>query len=181
VPSCRRCNAGWSDDEAHFRNVLAVSGATTQAVEELWETTIYRSFREPDGVRRLVDLYEQIKQVELDGRLRNVIYPGKDPRVLRVIRKIVRGLCHHHGVGTAIPDERVWADVLTFPIPDKLMSELTLRHAEQDIVEYYFEPSSAPPVHSTWFLRFFERRPFVALVWLTDVSDAERRALVTSS
>ena len=56
-----------------------------------------------------------------------------------------------------------------------MMSELALRHAESDIVEYYFESSSVPSVHSTWFLRFFERRAFVALVWEPGVSEAERR------
>jgi len=181
VPSCRRCNAGWADDEAHFRNVLAVAGETNRAVEELWASTIHRSFRERDGLRRLTDLFAQITQAEIGGQLRHMIYPGRDPRVLRVIRKIVRGLSHHHRVGTAIPDERVWADVLTMAIPDRLMSAFALRHVERDIVKYYFEASSVPLVHSTWFLRFFERRSFVALVWKPDVSDAERRALVASS
>jgi len=180
VPSCRRCNAGWADDEAHFRNVLAVAGETNQAVRELWTTTIARSFRELDGLRRLTDLLAQMTQVETEGEPRYMIHPGRDPRVLCVIRKIVRGLAHHHDIGTAIADERVWADVLTFQIPDKLMRELSLRHAEQDIVEYYFEPSSVPPVRSTWFLRFFERTPFVALVWQPGLNEAERLALLAT-
>jgi hypothetical protein len=181
VPSCRRCNAGWADDEAHFRNVLAVAGETNQAVGELWTTTIHRSFREVDGPRRLADLIAHMTPVEVDRQPRYKIYPGKDPRILRVIRKIVRGLAHHHGVGTAIPDEQVWADVLTFSIPENLMAGLTLRHAETDIVEYYFDPSSVRPVHSTWFLRFFERTPFIALVWQPGLSEAERLALLASS
>ena len=26
IPSCKECNNGWSDDEVHFRNVLALAG-----------------------------------------------------------------------------------------------------------------------------------------------------------
>jgi hypothetical protein len=181
VPSGHSCNAGWADDEAHFRNVLAVAGETNPAVEHLWRTKIERSFRERDGLRRLTDLFAQMKPIEVDGKGRHMIYPGKDPRVLRVIRKIVRGLSHHHGLGTAIPDEQVWADILTFAIPEKVITELTLRHVETDIVEYYFDATPRPPVHSTWFLRFFDRRPFVALVWQPGLSELERLALLASS
>jgi len=174
VPACRRCNAGWADDEAHFRNVLAVAGETNPAVQELWTTTIARSFREPDGQRRLLDLHAQMKAVEVDQRTRYMIYPGKDQRVLRVVRKIVRGLSHHHGVGTAISDERVFADVLTMPIPDALMNAVKLRHVEPDVVEYeYWGDPTEDLIRSTWYLRFFERRIFVALVWGPAVSDAE--------
>jgi hypothetical protein len=179
VPSCRRCNAGWSDDEAHFRNVLAVAGESNPAVEELWATTIQRSFQQPDGPRRLNDLFAQMNPIEVEGRARYMIYPGKDPRVLRVIRKIVRGLCHHHGVGTAIPDEQVRGDVLTMPIPDELMNEIQLRHVEPDVVEYWFDATPTGLVRSTWFLRFFERRAFTAVVWGPDVPQAELAALAS--
>jgi hypothetical protein len=40
--------------------------------------------------------------------------------------------------------------------------------------------SAEPPVHSTWFLRFFERRPFIALVWERGTSEAERRLALAS-
>src|SRR5438132_7927812 len=86
VPSCRRCNAGWSDDEAHFRNVLAIAGETNRPVEDLWASTISRSFREPDGLRRLTDLFAQMKQIEIEGQRRYMINTGTDPRLLRVIR-----------------------------------------------------------------------------------------------
>jgi hypothetical protein len=118
---------------------------------------------------------------EVEGERRHMIYPGRDPRVLRIIRKIVRGLSHHHGVGTAIEDEHVWADVLKIPIPDAVMSGLTLRHVETDILEYYFDPSPNPPVRSTWFLRFFERTSFVALVWQPGLSEEERLTLLAPS
>jgi hypothetical protein len=40
IPSCNECNNGWSDDEAHFRNVLALAGEPNDSRRELWETKI---------------------------------------------------------------------------------------------------------------------------------------------
>jgi hypothetical protein len=118
-----------------------------------------------DARRRLFDIVAQLAPMTVEGRERHVIYPGRDQRVLRVVRKIVRGLCHHHGVGTAIPDAKVWADILDPPPPPELLKGVELHHAERDIVEYWYDDDGEHPVvHSTWFLRFFERRNFLALV-----------------
>jgi hypothetical protein len=61
-----------------------------------------------------------------------MIYPGRDDRVLRVIRKIVRGLSHHHSVESAISDDRVWANVLTYRIPSELAGSIRFHDREQD-------------------------------------------------
>src|SRR4030042_5934571 len=67
IPSCNDCNKGWSDDEAHFRNVLALAGEPNDARRELWQTTIRRSFEKKDGARRLRDLVESMRSVEING------------------------------------------------------------------------------------------------------------------
>jgi hypothetical protein len=83
---------------------------------------------------------------------------------MRVIRKIVRGLCHHHGVATAVPDNRVWAQVLD-PPPPELLENTELHHVEQDIIEYsYDDRDMAPGFQSIWFVRLFERWKFFAMV-----------------
>ncbi len=166
IPACRPCNDGWADDEAHTKHVLLVAGESNAAVQELWPSAWRAMTIADDGQRRLLDLVAQLVPTAVGGRERHVIYPGRDPRVVRVVRKIVRGLCAHHGVGTAIPDDRVWADVLDPPPPPELLNGIELHHAEPDIVEYWYDMSGAPPaIQSMWFLRFFERRDFVALVW----------------
>jgi hypothetical protein len=111
VPSRGPCNRGWADDEAHFRNVLLVAGESNVAVQEIWEATTRRSYRKADGRRRLQDLVDRMVPVQVEGLKRWMIYPARDERVLRVLRKIVRGLSHFHGVGSAVPEERVWVNV----------------------------------------------------------------------
>lgn len=94
--------------------MLLVAGEPNEAVNELWISKAKRSFREPDGYRRVAELFEQMKPVIIEDKQRWKICPGKDERVMRVIRKIIRGLSHFHGVESAVQDDRVWADVLTF-------------------------------------------------------------------
>lgn len=164
VPSCGRCNRGWSDDEAHFRNVLLVAGAPNAAVQELWETTARRSFTQRDGKRRLLDLADQMIPAQVDGQDRWMIYPARDERVMRVLKKVIRGLSHFHGVESAVAEDRVWADVLKYQIPDELMAEVQFHHRERDVCEYWYEAYNEGEPSSVWFLRFFDRRVFVAAV-----------------
>lgn len=170
VPSCGPCNRGWADDEAHFRNVLLLSGDPNAAVQELWETTARRSFREVDGRRRLQDLVDRMVPVQVEGHDRWMIYPAQDERVLRVLRKIVRGLSHFHGVESAVSEERVWVDVMKYRIPEEFVADIRFHHREPDVCEYWYEAYDAGEFSSVWHLRFFERRVFVGSV--SRMSDA---------
>ena len=109
VPSCHSCNHGWSDDEAHFRNVLMMAGEANDAVTDLWSGKTRRALRDVDGYRRASDLLSIMEEAQVRGVVRHKIFPARDPRVLRVVRKIVRGLVYHHGLGAAVPDTAVWA------------------------------------------------------------------------
>lgn len=164
VFSCGDCNRGWSDDEAHFRNVLLVAGEPNAAVQELWTTTARRSFKQSDGHRRLRDLTALMEPVQLDGKDRWMIYPARDERVLRVIKKIVRGLSHHHGVESALPETRITADVMKFRIPDEFLKEIQFQHRESDIIQYWYEIFEDGVTSSVWLLNFFKRRMFIAWV-----------------
>jgi hypothetical protein len=112
IPSCNICNNGWSDDEAHFRNILGLPEKPNKSQRELWDTTILRSFTKLDGARRIRDLVNSIRSVDVDGQPRHKVYPREDARVVRVVKKVVRGLSHHHQVMSAVPDSRVWVDVM---------------------------------------------------------------------
>ena len=165
VPACRPCNDGWADDEAHAKHVLLLAGESNAAVQELWPSALRAMTVAADARRRLFDVVERLVPTTIDGQERHVIYPDKDERVMRVIRKIVRGSCAHHSVGTAIPDARVSTNVLDPPPPPELLNGIELHHVEQDIIEYWYDVSDEhPAIQSIWFLRFFERCDFVALV-----------------
>jgi hypothetical protein len=163
VPTCRDCNASWADDEAHFRNVINVSGDANEPARELWQTTT-RSFNKSDGRRRLIDLIQRLQPVKVDGRERFMIYPGKDELVIRIIRKIIRGLCHFHQVATAVDERRVWADVLKYKIPDEFLKDMPILHREADILQYRFAVLNQVDIHSVWVLTFFERTIFISIV-----------------
>jgi hypothetical protein len=165
VSACGPCNAGWADDEAHAKHVLLIAGESNAAVQELW-TSAWRAMTvAADGRRRLLDLVAQLVPTVIDGRERHLIYPGRDERTMRVIRKIVRGLCHHHRVATAVADARVQAQVLDPPPPPELLKQIELQHVERDIIEYWYDASGEhPAIRSMWFLRLFQRRHFFGVV-----------------
>ena len=168
IPSCNQCNNGWSDDEVHFRNVLALAGGPNEACRELWQTTIRRSFEKLDGARRLKDLVEILSRVEINGETRHKVYPGQDDRVIRVVKKIIRGLCHHHGVMSAVSDQRVWVDVLKYHISEEFLSQMTYAHREQDIAEYQYQVLCELGIHSAWLIKFFQRVIFVGMVSISE-------------
>jgi hypothetical protein len=165
IPSCNNCNNGWSDDEAHFRNMLLIAGEPNAAVTELWETTANRSFNEVDGYRRVLDLITQMKPIETPTGRRYMVFPGKDQRVVRVLKKIIRGLCYHHQVMLPpISDQQIWVDVLDYVVPQQFLDEMEHHHREADIIKYSFQVMNEPDMDSAWLLTFFERRSFIAIV-----------------
>jgi hypothetical protein len=168
IPSCRACNKGWADDEAHFRNVLAIAGEPNASRRELWKTSIRRSFDKVDGIRRATDVIKQMKPIHTSQGIRHKIYPGKDERVVRVVRKIVRGLCYEHKVMTPVSDKRVWVDILNKAVPQEFLDQMKYHHREQDIAEYRYQSLNEDGINSAWLITFFERVTFIALVSMSE-------------
>jgi hypothetical protein len=54
--------------------------------------------------------------------------------------------------------------VLKYQIPGEPMESITLHHCEPDIFQYWYETYDAGELSSSWLLRFFQRRTFVATV-----------------
>jgi hypothetical protein len=163
VPACKPCNKSFQDDEVHFRNVLLVSGQPNASVYETWETAV-RSFKKCDGPTRAADVGEQVVAMQTEHGPRHMIYPGKDQRVMRIIRKIVRGLCFHHQMRAPVPDEHIWADVQRFRVPPAFLAKMTVEHREADIVQYRYAHLDDGEIGSLWLVTFFERTPFIAIV-----------------
>src|ERR1700738_490073 len=165
VDACEACNNGWSNDEPHFRNVLLVSGDPNSTVRELWKGKTRRSFTYADGLKRVRDLAAQIEPIQTPEGQRHMIYPAKDERVLRIVRKIVRGLCHHHKLSSPVHDSQVVADIQRFQVPEEFLLEMTPAHAEEDVLQYRYGVVDDPEIHSGWLLSFFWRTPFFCIVF----------------
>ena len=165
VPACRSCNGGWSDDEVQFRNVLMVAGPANEAREELWTTSVQRSFDKVDGPRRASDLLALMVPVVERGVHRHRVYPEQHEPTMRVVRKIVRGLVHHHGLGTAIPDGRVDAEVLKEGFPSGFLEHMQYEHRDPEIADYHWTSLPSDDIHSFWLLRFYRVCVFRATVF----------------
>jgi hypothetical protein len=172
VPSCLKCNNGCADDEVQFRNVVCLAGNATAEVHALWKEKIRPSFDKLDKIRRLRDLVAQIMPVETAEGQRHSIYPAENDRVLRIARKITRGLCHHHGLLSPVHDKQVWADIQRFAIPPDILRDMHWGHAESQIFQYHFCLTDDPDVNSCWLLTFYTRTPFICIVF----QSAEARA-----
>ncbi len=168
IPACKLCNNSFSDDEAHFRNVLLLAGEPNDAVYELWSSTARRSFNQVDGMRRVMDLFEQMKPIKTPDGDRYKIYPAKDERVVRIVRKIIRGLCHFHKALTPVADRRVWADVLKYVVPQEFLDEMPIHHRDQHIFEYRYRVLHFEGIHSAWLLTFYKTRTFIGLISESD-------------
>ena len=167
IPSCNECNKGWSDDEAHFRNVLALAGEPNDSRRELWETKVQPSLRQVDGPRRVQDIVKTWRPTEVDGRPRHMIYPGEDMRIIRIVKKVIRGLSHYHNVLSAVPESRVWADVMDvmkYQVPDDFLAQMIYAHREPDIAEYRYSVIEDVGIQSAWLVTFFERITFIGIV-----------------
>ena len=165
VPACNKCNNSWADDEAYFRNVLVLAGENPNPVrQELWETTILRSFKEIDGFRRKHEIIENLKPITLNNEENYMVYLGKDERVMRIVRKIIRGLSYNHKIIYPVSDEQVWADILKYTVSQELLDQLEHHHREQDIVEYRYQVMNEPGYSSAWYITFFKKVTFIGLV-----------------
>lgn len=168
VPACLSCNNGWSQDEAHFRNVLLLAGNPTSVVSELWTGKALRSFGHVDGRRRVNDLVAQLVPIAMADGERHMIYPGRDPRFMRVVRKVMRGLCHHHTSLSPVSDRQVWADVQRFTIPPEFEMGMMRADVDEDVLHYRFFVLDEEQFHSCWMLRFFGRTSFFGIVYQSD-------------
>lgn len=171
VPCCEACNRSWSDDEAHFRTMMALAGEPNAVATELWTGKIARSFREADGKRRFLDVWANMEAVLTPAGERHKIYPASDTRFIRVLRKIVRGLHYHHKLGDPVPDNMVGAGLLRYHVPEEITEAMPRYEFGRDVFEYQFETfDQFPdiPMSSGWLLTFFGNKNFAGWVWKAD-------------
>lgn len=169
VPECSRCKQIWQDAETQFRNMLVIAGDPNDHVHQLWYGPISRSFHKASGRRWVADLIEQFVPLEPQDGPGHKVYPGRDQRVMLVIRKIIRGLCHKERVATAVDDRRVHAGVMAHPLPEELQRQMTWKELGEGFFQYGFAVLnySEYNMQSAWSLTFFEQRKFFGIVSLS--------------
>ncbi len=174
IAACATCNNGTADDDAHFRNVVLLAGEPNDAVNELWSGPVRRGFAQLDGRRRARDIFELMRPAPDVGPNQYRIFPAEDPRVLRIVRKIIRGLSRHHEIAYPLSDGQVFADVMRQTIPEEILAAMEHKSAEPDVLKYgYLSLSEPSGLSSAWFLRFFQRTTFIGLVFANESARQE--------
>lgn len=164
VPVCRPCNSSFQDDEERFRNFIVVGGRTAGVVDGLFWGKVLRSLRGKGKGRRgkLQWLLDQMREEHTPAGTEVRVYP--DERVLRVVRKIIRGLAFHH-FGQPLPDECVSAEVLQFSVPDNLLDSPEWHDLDADVFRYGYEVGAGPGApQSLWLMSIYRNRNFFGYV-----------------
>lgn len=144
--------------------MMLVAGEPNGPVKELWANKASPGFYKANGERRVRDLFLQMKPVVVDGQNRFMVYPHRDERMTRVLRKIVRGLSSFHQIETAIADKRVLIRPAIYEVPESMEVYLANEHREEDIIRYRFCVAPWEDISSFWVLTFFDHRSFYAIV-----------------
>jgi hypothetical protein len=163
VPECHVCKEYWQDDDAHFRAVVLLCGEPNDQVNAKWPTVV-RSFRDR---RCAKDLQDMMVSVEVSGVQRHKLYPMQDDRVVRVLKRIVRGLCYKHGLGSRITEEQVFVDVLRYAIPPAFQTEFKRESLDDAFCWYEYSDRRGKDdgeFHSVWVIEFYGRTRFFCLV-----------------
>lgn len=148
--------------------MLTLAGKPNAVASELWTGKVTRSFRKADGKRRFLDVWANMEAVQTPAGERRKIYPASDPRFVRVLRKIVRGLHYHHKLGDPVSDDMAGADLLRYEIPEDITEAMPRYDFGKDVFEYRFETFyQFPdiPMKSGWLLTFFGNKRFAGWVW----------------
>lgn len=176
VPECSECKKLWQKEENQFRNILVLAGDDpNSARREKWNGQIKRSFHKPSGHVWIKDLKDQMVPIKTENGNRHVIYPAKDPKVMVVIKKIIRGLCHYHKIEASISENRVWADVLKYRIPSALFKDMKSFDLGIKLLQYGYKVTmnNDPEINSYWYFKFYEKVEFIGIVFKKELNPTQ--------
>ncbi len=158
VPAHSACNRGFSLDEVAFKEAVAGTG-WNEAARSV-QQSILRSFARHETHGRAGAFLRRLVVKDSPAGPQHWVYPHQDLRVLRILKKITRGLAFHHGLFVGLPEERVDAWWAPLPPPDTL-AEMEHHERELDVCEYWFRVLSVGEepneMHTFWMFRFYER------------------------
>jgi len=168
VPECTDCKALWEDAEPHFRNIMIAIWDPDQIVKDNRYLSMQRSLLQCDGPRRLQDFLDRLVSVDTHTSERQMIYPAKEPWCNLILRRIIRGLCHFHGFGTAIADSRVRCDVMLWSVPEAFQPEFTWHEIAPGFFRYGYARVGDDCLHSFWLIRFSQHIEFFGAIEATE-------------
>jgi hypothetical protein len=98
-------------------------------------------------------------EVEIEGKTRHIVYPGKSERVLRIVRKIIRGLTHYFDRSQIIAEERAHVLMMAAPPWPELEADLhPIYHVPNiaNVRNHVFGGAQAQNIHSVWAIQPLE-------------------------
>jgi len=116
----------------------------------------HHSLKWAKSSKRMNDLLSQMKPVTHENRDGHMVFPAEDPRVIKVCKKIIRGLSYYHKIDSPISEERVSVGVLKFEIPEHILNEMEYHHRDPDIVQYRYSILNYENIRSVWVITFFQ-------------------------
>ena len=164
VPECDQCKTLWEDAEPHFRNILLTIWNPEAAPTDSRSQKFLRSFDHKDGHRRAKELASLFTPAVVAGQDRSKIYPAKDERFNLVLRRIVRGLTHHHGLATAVPDQCVDCEVMQYLIPPAFEDDFSWHTIAPDFIVYGYTSLADENIQLVRLVRFSKHIVFIGRV-----------------
>ncbi len=121
-----------------------------------------RSFEKLDGKKRRKDLVKQL--VPYDNNSYK-IYPVKNEKVIRIVKKVIRGLCYHHNIISPISENQIVVVITSvYPIPPVFIEEMEYYHQDKEICEYRIQRFSEDNLNSGWLIKFLGKVEFLGIV-----------------
>jgi hypothetical protein len=176
VPACKPCNQGFQKDDEVLALVLSSLMGTNTAGRSIWNTKVAGG---------LLKRSPKLRQA-IGSTLHYQPYPFRDgrkglaaallierSRVLRVLRRIVRGLAwHEYGCCDFADDKvRVLTDAELQVLPEVEAQRLAAhfgtgveRVIVKDVFEYHYAAAAGRPEDSAWWLIFYGETRFLAIV-----------------
>jgi len=165
VPECVSCKAIWEDADPHFRNIVLSAWHPEILPNDNRSDKMMRSFKECDGKKRCDDFFKHTVKVKINGKDRLKIFPLKDEKFVLVLKRIIRGLCHEHELGTAIPESAVECDtLLDNKVLDHLEAEIIWKVIADSFIRYGYIKGGDEETSSTWIVEIGSQMKFIAWV-----------------
>jgi len=167
VPSCKKCNEGFSDDEEHFRNILVFGGHNNEIVNELYHDKVYPSFSERKSMRHFWQLVDSMEEIDTSSGKKHIIFPIKDIKFERVLRKIFRGLGYKH-FRCCLSKEHIKVGVFQYQMPEFLKKEKWYNCVPEVFSYIFYIFLVDDGLFSCWLFKFFESRYYWGTINITE-------------
>ncbi len=176
VPSCRSCNSGFQKDDEAFAMMLTALIGTNPVGRSIWQRTIAegllrRSPRFRDAIGRTLHYQPYTFPDGHRGYAPALLI--ERPRILRVLRRIVRGLSWHEYHNCDFPETsvRVLTEAEIQALPMAEARRLSARYGPgvarviaEGVFEYHHATAAGRVEDSAWWLIFYGETRFLATV-----------------